>query len=78
MIFDRSSFDDASPQDFHFNDLEFQMDAKNFHMDTNEYQQYTPGSSVAGRRNAAAMHGSPGAQMEPTFTNDAMALGVVR
>lgn len=67
-LLDGSSFDDASPRDFHFDNFDFQMPATDF-------QQYTPNSSVAGpSTDAVGMHASPGAQMDQTFTNDAMAL----
>lgn len=68
-MFDGSLYDDPSPQTFNFNDFDFQMGP-------NDCQQYTPGSSVAGPSSGAGyMYASPGAQMEQTFTNDAMAVG---
>jgi len=67
-MFDGSSFDNASPRDFQFNDFDFQMN-------TSDYQQYTPDSSSAGpSAGAIGMHASPGAQMDQTFTSDAMAV----
>ncbi|KXT13250.1 hypothetical protein AC579_1730 [Pseudocercospora musae] len=64
MQFDGSSFDDASPHLFNFNDNDFQF-PENFQ------QQFTPNSSVGGPSSGAPQV-SPGAHMDQTFTDAAM------
>lgn len=63
QLFDVSSFDNGSPNDFMFDDFNF----GNF-----DFSSYTPNSSIAGPSSAVAPQASPGAQMDQTFTNDAM------
>ncbi|KAF2159142.1 hypothetical protein M409DRAFT_30426 [Zasmidium cellare ATCC 36951] len=62
-MFDASSFDNGTPDDFMFD---------NFNFGNFDFSSYTPNSSIAGPSSNAAPQASPGAQMDQTFTNDAM------
>jgi hypothetical protein len=64
--YDSSTFDEASPNHFTFSKDDFAF--------PEDWQSYTPNSSVAGPASTAP-YMSPGAQIEHTFTEDAIMEG---